>query len=105
MSKTLKLKYLTLAAGLTPTILSSAVAFVILKNNTAALTSALFAGLVAGIVGAVICSVIVSSRVRRSIEASVECVAATAAEIAGTVDQRERLASQQAAAANETTAA
>jgi methyl-accepting chemotaxis protein len=105
MLKTLKLKYLILLAILTPTILGSVVALMIFEGNAATLRGAVLGGAVVWIVAASVCAAVVSSRVGRLISASVDCVASTATEIAGTVDQRERLASQQAAAATETTAA
>ena len=104
MSRTFKLKYLGLIAGIVP-VIACWVTTSTLVERTPEMSSAVFWG--AGVGAAVwgVIWLILAARVSAAITASVDSVSVTANEIAGTVDRRERLSSQQAAAANETTAA
>src|SRR5262245_51080895 len=100
----LKLKQASMIAALVPVLTGAVVAWVLLSAaSTPLLAIAVGAG--AGIVVSFGAASLVVSWVGGVIAMSRDSVARTAQDIAATVDQRQRLAAQQAAAANATTAA
>lgn len=76
------------------------------ERNRAALESliiALIVGTVALIVLAVTIALLISSRITGTIDRAVNAIASSSSEIAATIEQQERVASQQAASVHETT--
>ncbi|HZM60475.1 MAG TPA: methyl-accepting chemotaxis protein [Vicinamibacterales bacterium] len=104
MRKRLKLKHVSMIAGLMPVIAGGLVAAALVARSTPPPTAVL-SGAVAGIVVALAASWALASWVGGVIAASRDSIAKTAHDISATVDQRQRLAAQQAAAADATTAA
>ena len=104
MGKGLKLKQASMFAALLPVLTGAAVAWVLLYVSATPLL-AIGVGAGAGIVVSFGTANLVVSWVGGVIVASRDSVARTAQDIAATVDQRQRLAAQQAAAAQATTAA
>jgi methyl-accepting chemotaxis protein len=104
MGNGLKLKQASMFAALLPVLTGAAVAWVLLYASSTPLL-AIGVGAGAGIVVSFGTANLVGSWVGGVIAASRDSVARTAQDIAATVDQRQRLAAQQAAAAQATTAA
>lgn len=101
----MKLRYLAAIASLIPVAASWAVATVILERSSMRGATVILIATLVGVVVALAGTLFLSSRVGRVIVAAVNSVSKMASEIGATVDQRERLAAQQAAAAKETTSA
>jgi methyl-accepting chemotaxis protein len=104
MPKALKLKHLSLIASLAPVVLGGFVTAVLLARGLAPVY-AMVGGIVAGGVASVAMAKALNTWVGGVITASRESVSKIAQDIGATVSQRQRLAAQQAAAADETTAA
>jgi len=103
MAKTLKIKHVGLMACLAP-VVAGALAGGVASGYTTPL-SAVGWSVVVGSFAALVASGLLSGWAVRVIGSSFDTVSKTALDIAATVDQRQRLASQQASAADETTAA
>jgi methyl-accepting chemotaxis protein len=104
MPKALKLKHLSLIASLAPVVIGGLVTGILLARAIAPV-GAIVWGIVAGGLASVGMAKALNSWVGGVILASRESVAKIAQDIGATVSQRQRLAAQQAAAADETTAA
>jgi methyl-accepting chemotaxis protein len=104
MPKGLKLKHFSLIASFAPVIVGSLVTGVLLYRSLPPLASIVW-GVVAGSLVSFAMATALSAWAGRVIAASRESVAKIAQDIGATVNQRQRLAAQQAAAADETTAA
>src|SRR5438477_12230545 len=98
MWRLFKLRSLTLLANLIPLTASWMVGVVILGRVSPRLGSAVLFGAGLGIVLSAASAFVLSSRIVAGIERSAHAVSSTADEISATVDQRERLSVQQAAA-------
>ena len=103
MAKTLKIKHVGLMACLA-TVVAAGLAGGVASGYTTPL-SAVGWGVVAGSLAALVAAGLLRRWAVRVIGSPLESVSKTALDIAATVDQRQRLASQQASAADETTAA
>src|SRR5687768_1938618 len=106
----MKLKHQILIAILIPMVINLAIvgfAYYGLETDakSAGLRSTVLFGTILGVAVAVGAAFFVSSRLSNAINQSATSINNTADEIAATVDRRVRLASQQAAAANQTTVA
>jgi methyl-accepting chemotaxis protein len=104
MRKLLKLKHVSIFAALVPMIVAALVAWVLVSQSAAPMLAMLVGG-VTGIVVSVMTAWMMTSWIGSVIVSSRDSVARTAHDIAATVEQRQRLAMQQAAAADATTAA
>jgi methyl-accepting chemotaxis protein len=104
MPKGLKLKHFSLIASLAPVILGGLVTGVFLYRRVSPV-AAIGWGIAAGSFVSLGMAQALSTWAGGVIAASMESVTKTAQDIAATVSQRQRLAAQQAAAADETTAA
>jgi methyl-accepting chemotaxis protein len=103
MSKTLKIKHAGQIACLAPVVAGGLAGAAAAGFSTP--IAAVGWGVVAGGVTAFLAAQLLSGWAARVIGSSFDTVSKTALDIAATVDQRQRLASQQASAADETTAA
>jgi len=99
----MKVKHLCLVATLTPVIVSWAVAALMLGRTSDQMAVLIVVGV--GVAGSLIAAASLSSHVAGAMTLAADSVTRTAGDIAATVEQRERLAAQQAKAAAETTAA
>jgi len=104
MPKGLKLKHFSLIASLAPVIGGSLVMAVFVFRGTSPVW-AMAAGVIAGTLVSLAMARALSAWAGRVIEASIDSVTKTAQDISATVSQRQQLAAQQAAAADETTSA
>ncbi|NER40113.1 MAG: chemotaxis protein [Oscillatoria sp. SIO1A7] len=73
------------------------------RNAIAFLSLAVAIGIVGSIAAAITAALTISSSVVKTIEGSVSAIAASATEMAATVEEQERIAAQQAASINQTT--
>lgn len=105
MWRTMNLRSFSLLANLAPMAVGWAAALLALRAGTSRFDAAVLLGAGVGAALSVVSALVFSSFIAGAIARSACSVSSTADEIAATVDQRERLAVQQAAAANETTAA
>ena len=104
MPKGLKLKHVSLIACFSPVIVG-ALATGILLFRAASPAAAIAVGIVAGTLISFGTARVLSSWTGAVIVATIDSVSKTAQDIAATVNQRQQLAAQQAAAADETTSA
>ena len=104
MPKGLKLKHFSLIASLAPVIVFSLVMAVLVFRGMSPLATTV-AGVAVGTLVSLGMAKALSSWAGRVIAASIDSVTKTAQDISATVSQRQQLAAQQAAAADETTAA
>jgi methyl-accepting chemotaxis protein len=104
MGKRLKLKYVSMIAGLAPVVAGGGVAWALVWSASGPVLAA-WGGLAAGAIVALGTGSMLASWVGGVIVKSRDSVSRTAQDIAATVGQRQRLAAQQEAAANATTAA
>jgi methyl-accepting chemotaxis protein len=104
MPKGLKLKHFSLIASLAPVMVGSLVTGVLLYRSLPPMAAIVWGVITGGLVSFAMARAL-SAWAGRVISASRESVSKIAQDIGATVSQRQRLAAQQAAAADETTAA
>ena len=105
MSRRLKLKHVSMMAALLPVLVGGLVTGMLVNGVTKPLSEQILWGIAVGSLVSIGLGLTLSSWAGRIIVASIDSVSKTAQEIAATVSQRQRLATQQATAADETTAA